>query len=96
MNSLQKRIKETKFIHVYGEFKHRWWLRPICWIKKHTKKWVAIYGIKYKQCSRCGKDFFTKKVKKKEKELENILYRGEMGELYRVKYYKTKKRDTFV
>ncbi len=80
---------KTKFVRVFGEFKHRWWLRPICWIFKHEKEWTSIYGIRYKQCSRCGKDFFSDEVKDEQRKFQNRYYSGEIGELYGIRFYQT-------
>ena len=87
---------ESQFVRIYGEFRYRWWLKPICWIFKHKKEWTNIYGIKYKQCSRCGKDFFTKKIIKREKEFVRKLSAEEIGEIYGVKFYSTKRVSSWL
>ena len=79
--------EKNKLIRFTGEFKRRWWLKPICWVFGHKKATTSIYGVRSKQCSRCGKDFFT--------EFESNLYKGEIGELYgyRIKFPKEKRNE---
>ena len=84
----------TEWIRIVGEFKTRWWLRPICWVFKHKKEWTRIYGVRYKQCSRCGKDFLTKKATEVEVKFRNCLYRGEIGQLYGVRFFRDKFETT--
>ena len=88
---------KTGFVRIYGEFRERWWMRPICWMMGHKKEWTSSFGIKYKQCSRCGKNFFSKSKGRLIDEINSKLLSGEeVGELYGVRFMKTKKIKNFV
>lgn len=78
-------IKTTQWLRVRGSYPHRWWLRPICFLFKHKYKRVSAYGIVYKQCHRCGKDIFKKRGKTVEG-IHNSLRKGEIGQLYGVRF----------
>ena len=90
MAKSKKKIQIDEFISIVGNYKKRWWLRPVCWLLDHKKVPSVIYGIKYKQCKRCGKDYFNKKPNNVENRLNKLLYKGEIGKLYGVKFDETK------
>jgi len=69
-------------------FYPKWIFRPVCWIKGHKNKIFWAYGVKVKQCIRCGKYHYKKETR--EKGFEKALYKGEFGEIYQVKFMTTK------
>lgn len=80
---------------IAGEVYHGWLfnrfryplflLRPICWIKGHKNKIIYPYGCKIKQCKRCSLVHYKKPT------AENVksIYKGEVGELYGVRFIST-------
>lgn len=81
--------KYAKWVRIRGSYKHRWWMKPLCWLKGHKKVWTSAFGIRYRQCKRCGKDFWAKKIIEMERKL---LFKGEIGELYGVRFIQTKRK----
>lgn len=78
--------KNPAVFRIAGEFRERWWKRPICWIKGHKKRVICPYGIKAKQCERCGKYYWRKPTGEK----TPIYKGGEVGELYGVRFIESK------
>lgn len=78
--------------HIRGTFRKRWYMRLICWFKKHQRKRVNSYGLVYLQCKRCGKEWFCKRGR-------SIVWKryfaGEVGDLYKVSYSRSKKVSSF-
>jgi hypothetical protein len=64
-------------------------LRPICWIKKHQYRIYYPYGIKVKDCKRCSHELYQKRTT--EQDVRKKLYKGEIGQLYGVRFIETEK-----
>ncbi len=79
-------MKKETYWRIAGEFKNRWWKRPICWIKSHEKRVINPFGLRAKQCSRCGKYYWRRNTNE-----PMPKYTGEVGVLYGVRFI-TKKR----
>ena len=81
----------TKMAHlvwVIGPFKKRWWMKPICFFKGHNPKVRHSYGIRYRQCERCGKSLFSGMLEK----LKKGFYSGEVGSLYGIRFVTSNKK----
>jgi hypothetical protein len=63
--------------------------RPICWIKGHDYHIYWPFGIKIKSCDRCANIKYKKKTT--ERFPTGSIYKGEIGTLYRVRFFKTSK-----
>ena len=63
----------------------KWLLRPICWFKGHNNRVLYPYGCKVKQCQRCAKVFYKKPTKEK----PLISSKGEVGNLYGIRFWTT-------
>ena len=68
-----------------------WVKRPICWFTKHQFKIYWPYGIKIKQCQKCAK----RQYKKRTTEKGPNLYKGEVGQLYGIRFVSTKKSKPY-
>ena len=79
-------IGEVYYGHLFGFHYPLWLLRPICWLAGHHNRVLYPYGIKIKQCQRCAKVFY----KKPTREGKPSLFRGEVGQLYGVRFMSTK------
>ena len=75
------------YTHFIGQYSKRWYMRVVCWFGGHQRKRVCSYGIRYLQCKRCGKEWFSK-GKYVGKEHKFTRYQGEVGQLYGVKFLK--------
>lgn len=80
--------KSTRFVRIVGAYPHRWYMKPVCWIRGHKKVWTSAFGIRYRQCKRCGKDYYAKKIIKK---VTALCRAGVIGELYGIRFIKTVK-----
>jgi hypothetical protein len=60
----------------------KWLLRPVCWLFKHKNRVIWVYGAKVKQCQRCAKIHYKKPTNEK----PHAIYKGEVGELYGVRF----------
>jgi hypothetical protein len=84
---MKKKIKKVYIQwRAAGEFRNRWWKRPLCWLVKHKKTTISPYGCYVHQCSRCGKVFWRKKRNGEDSER---LFNGEIGMLYGVRFVET-------
>lgn len=79
-------VKKDSYWRIAGEFRNRWWMTPICWVVKHKKRVINPFGVKAKQCQRCGKYYWRKLIPEK-----STLYSGEVGQLYNVRFVTTKR-----
>lgn len=64
----------------------KWILRPVCWFTRHEYHIYWPYGVKVKQCDRCAKQVY----KKKTTERLPKIFKGEIGELYGVRFIETR------
>ena len=83
-------------IHIRGNFRKRWYLQPVCWLLKHKKRIRSTYGLRHKQCERCGMYFFNKTRNGRTYSWKRYegkeVYAGEVGELYGVKFIQKKEQ----
>ncbi len=66
----------------------KWVKRPFCLIKGHDYHIYWPFGIKIKCCDRCGKTKYKKQTT--EKVPTGSIYKGEIGELYGVRFVTSK------
>lgn len=74
-----------------GRFRYpRWIVRPICWVTKHKYRIYWPYGVKIKECERCSHRIYKKNTT--ERVPNNRIFKGEIGEIYGVRFLRTIKK----